>query len=254
MKSLLLAALLLTPAVAVSAEDVRYYDVELIVFENLSERDRSAERWPTDVSLEPPEEYVELDRPFAGPLPAEYDRRYTFKPLSTGAQRLNSEARMLEKSKRYRVLAHLAWRQPGMAREQALPVHIDIPVPAPVATPSRSGSGETADTGQPISADPGDAPRDYRLQGYVRLVLARYLHFEADLAYRAEPRPDVDSLLETNMLFDATAALDPIYHLQQSRRMRSQQLHYLDNPVLGVAVLVTPFEPDSEGSKTPARR
>jgi hypothetical protein len=35
-----------------------------------------------------------------------------------------------------------------------------------------------------------------------------------------------------------------VYHLKQTRRrMRSRELHYLDNPVLGMLVLITPYEP-----------
>lgn len=252
LKPLLLAVLLLLPASAIAEGEVRYYDVELIVFENLTERDRGAESWPTDLSLEAPEVYVELDRPFAGPLPASYNRRYTFKPLAASKLRLKTEARLLEKSKRYRVLTHLAWRQPGMARKQALPVRIDIPVAAPA--PAASASSDPASNQVAVALEAEEAPRNHRLHGFVRLVLARYLHFEADLAYQAEPRPETAALPEGSMLFDATATLDPIFHLRQTRRMRSKQLHYLDNPVLGILVLATPFEPGAGGAKAPPKR
>jgi hypothetical protein len=32
--------------------------------------------------------------------------------------------------------------------------------------------------------------------------------------------------------------------MQQSRRMRSEEVHYLDHPLLGVVVKLTPLEPE----------
>ena len=33
-----------------------------------------------------------------------------------------------------------------------------------------------------------------------------------------------------------------VYSMQQSRRMRSGELHYLDHPVFGLAIKVTPYK------------
>jgi hypothetical protein len=43
------------------------------------------------------------------------------------------------------------------------------------------------------------------------------------------------------------------YHLTESRRMRSKELHYLDHPVLGVLLLVTPYEGKTTTQKPKAR-
>jgi hypothetical protein len=59
------------------------------------------------------------------------------------------------------------------------------------------------------------------LNGTIKVSLAHYLHLTADLAY--------------------TASVDgPTVTMKQSRRMRSNEIHYLDGPVLGIIVLMTP--------------
>lgn len=56
------------------------------------------------------------------------------------------------------------------------------------------------------------------LSGTLTLTLSRYLHIETDLLYRE--------------------GAGRAYPMQQSRRMRSDELHYLDHPVIGMAVEV----------------
>jgi hypothetical protein len=38
------------------------------------------------------------------------------------------------------------------------------------------------------------------------------------------------------------------FELHQSRRMRSKTLHYIDHPLYGVLLLITPYENPDEGS------
>lgn len=62
------------------------------------------------------------------------------------------------------------------------------------------------------------------IDGTVKLHRARYLHLSADLILFPE--------------FD----LSNLFRLYQSRRMRSNELHYFDHPVFGVLSKVTPVE------------
>jgi hypothetical protein len=121
-----------------------------------------------------------------------------------------------------------------------------------------------------------------RLEGTLRLILSRYLHIEADLLYRepldeqavAEAQP-VDSgampfgndaaategtpktppaqQQDLFMIAEQASSIEQqplyrVYRMQQSRRMRSGELHYLDHPVFGLAVRVTPYEPPKPAS------
>lgn len=62
------------------------------------------------------------------------------------------------------------------------------------------------------------------IDGTVRLHRARYLHLNADLILFPE--------------FD----LSNLFRLRQSRRMRSNELHFFDHPVFGILAQVTPVE------------
>ena len=42
--------------------------------------------------------------------------------------------------------------------------------------------------------------------------------------------------------------------MQQKRRMRSQEVHYLDHPLLGVVIVVTPFDPEARAAELEAAR
>jgi hypothetical protein len=83
------------------------------------------------------------------------------------------------------------------------------------------------------------------LDGSVKLVLGRYLHIYTDLIFRKPvivERLDEETqeLTETQTLFDIP--------IQSHRRMRSRELHYIDHPMAGILIEVTPLEGDKEPS------
>ena len=59
---------------------------------------------------------------------------------------------------------------------------------------------------------------------------ACYLHVDADLVHfrRAPVGSEVDATQ---------------FRMQQSRRLRSKEVHYIDHPLFGLIVLITPYEP-----------
>ncbi|MCK5640233.1 MAG: hypothetical protein KAJ19_05530 [Gammaproteobacteria bacterium] len=230
-----------------------------------------------------------------------------FRTLPQELLQLVAEYERLVDSEIYEPLLHVGWRQPGLAREEAIAVHIhdgvnDLPDEAveaePVAevlpegdatevvdmtdtTPSYSMDqyGEIVYESLPaeestladeelIEAKPAELPR---LNGTVKLILARYLHLDVDLGYRLETEteivptavPDISAWLNLNLKNDSLIdfledaetesnfeAMEPIpnkiqyqvFRLQQKRRMRSKELHYLDQPMFGIIALITPYE------------
>lgn len=179
-----------------------WYQVEVIV---LAQRnpDVGDEGWPATVL--PTASGTVLTIP-DGSLPLAQNARIA--PVAPENLRLAGTARRIATNGNYELLLHTGWRQPGLSRDQALPVRI------------RSGlSPDAGGTSQP------------RLDGTVRLSVARVLQFETDLRYRdplAAPHADQTSTPH-------------IYRMAESRRMRSKELHYLDHPMFGVIVLVTPL-------------
>lgn len=173
--------------------------------------------------------------------------------LGSSEQEFRGKAAYMQRSGRYRILFHETWLQPVTSRSEALPIVLD----------------QSGDTGQ--------WPE---LQGSIQLYLSRYLHLETNLwlntsgdyfpgswrmpppplgpsSAAAEPQesaPDIRAEYSGEVAepWDAIATetqetLEPIYPfrhailLQQKRRMRSSEVHYLDHPVLGVVVKLTPL-------------
>ncbi len=152
--------------------------------------------------------------------------------LPTELHQLTAEATHLKVSKEYNVLFHQAWRQPMVFADQSSWVVI-------------SGGERFND--------------QYSLQGSIRYSLRRYLHARTDLALvefapiqskqniqiDPEGTPSTlptDNELSTNTRYQAFRT----FRLQQGRRMRSGELHYIDSPVLGVLIKITPYHNESE--------
>ena len=177
-----------------------------------------------------------------------------FIALPAAQREFNGKAAYMQRSGRYQTLFHQSWAQPVLGKGSALPLILD-----------RSG-----DTGQWS-----------RLQGSVTLHLSRYLHLETNLWLNTSgdylpgewrmPAPPLGppSLIvetlpeETSEGFGeqwvastdadgepelgAEESLGPLYPyrhavlLQQKRRMRSTEVHYIDHPKLGVVIKITPL-------------
>jgi len=143
----------------------------------------------------------------ATPAPAAAD--VTWLPEST--YHLKAERDALSRSQGYRPLAYLAWRQTLVERNQALPLQLP-------------------------AADNRNAAY---VDGTVRVAVERYLHLYLDLQLHL-PAAAVSEQI------DAPDAEMPEIRLTEQRRMRSNEIHYFDNPRFGVIALITPYEPPPE--------
>ncbi|HZP13505.1 MAG TPA: CsiV family protein [Nevskiaceae bacterium] len=116
----------------------------------------------------------------------------------------------LRYSKRYQPLVKLAWIQADPTADRALPLHVHYGLPLAVL---------------PSSADPAaPPPPTYQtVDGTVALRLSRYLFLDADLLYT---QPQSDGALVS-------------YALKEVRKMKRDELHYLDSPKLGIVAKVT---------------
>lgn len=210
-RRLLPALLLLVPAFAVAAEteqETRWYDVEVIIFSQKSQQFRQSEHWPSDIPL--PE--IQNARSL---LPASGARTIAFSTLSGNRLRLGAEAARIKSAPELKLLKHFGWRQPGLEQGEAVSIKV-------------------------LDDDGRNEGEPSRLEGTLKLVLSRYLHIHADLVYR-EPLPENAPM---GMVSTNTEQMPryQLYRLQQSRRMRSTELHYLDHPVLGMIIRVSPYE------------
>ncbi|HEY4731873.1 MAG TPA: CsiV family protein [Gammaproteobacteria bacterium] len=248
----LLLSLLLGMAAnfAIAADDEpRWYEIEIIVFENLNQPSDSSESWPSNPGIPDSANALKLvpadaantdNNPpqakspaiTAPALPETY-------PLVTNKDfKLAKQDTLLSDSGQYRPLLHVAWRQPVLSQETAKAVHIfssmmqaDGPASSneTLALPPQDGTSiqQNADSTAPLNV----------IDGTIKIALGKYLHMDMDLLYRtkAAARDEVD-------IFGFRKEEDSpsVFRMQQSRRVRSGEVHYFDHPAFGVIAIMTP--------------
>lgn len=229
MRVCLLAVCLLVSANTPAQE--QWYQVEIIVFEQTDDAALDAESWDPNPGYPPIERSIPLTKP--GESPIEEPGLYAFLILDRATHKLQKAWRRIRKARSLRPLLHLAWNQPGISKRGSQWTHIYVP-PAelkdPGATasllqpPTTSGSLQRPLTSGAFQESIVAAPLPV-LDGILRVYRSRYLHVDVDLLYH---RSEVDTP----------------FRFQTSRRMRSGELHYLDHPLFGLLILVTPLEHD----------
>jgi len=173
----ILTFLLFSFSLIVSAEEeIRYYDVEVVLYENLDNIARQSENWPSSIELVLPETLIEIGQPYPGPIPKEYQPRLTFKPLAKKDLQLQEQATTIDKSKSRRILLHTGWRQPGMPRGKAMSVYFKRAIPgvSPISV-------DTEASGDPMTMSRLAQPQAGELEGMIKVILSRYLHVETDI-------------------------------------------------------------------------
>lgn len=234
---LALACFAATPGMA----DISNYKVEVLVFNYLPSDTLNDELWPVINEVPPRANTRNLAYNKAG-QPINF-----FTRLPKSELELSQKQASLRRSRDYRVLFHEAWVQPIGEKKGKDTIHIT--------------GGDILDNGL------------YELEGYIAIDKARYLHFRSDLFHSrqltaaeaqrlnpvipAEPgqaennSPDTDDTSpasnqpSTNGNRYLTRSDVPDFltvEMKTGRRMRSKELHYLDHPLMGALVLITPTD------------
>ncbi len=241
MKRHLLVLTLILFSLSSQAADIRYYDVEVIIFQYLQANGYHSEHWPQQIDRKMPKDLIEIGGKWPGGKPEKYDPALSFTPLPESKWRLTAEAEKIDHSTSRRLLAHLAWVQPGLPQNQAISVHFNLPV---MATPEINGS-ETDVTMQNEPEKPAtESPAEIgTLDALIRVSLARYLRVKTDLLLTLDPLPAEKNGTISDPKRENEAETTPApryFRVQQVRRhIRSTELHYLDHPVLGMLIMFT---------------
>lgn len=238
---------------------LKQYDVEIILFKNLKVPKGSEKTLPSQAP--------QLDEIFislANQNDIDAAAELGFKIPEENEIRLLDIVNKIKASSRYKLLTHIAWRQPGLHKNNAIAVQIrtgDIfgndfsSIDNPV-TPLLIDEEIDINTLPKINLTrSGEAPEKpklvwYELEGKITITLARYLHAHVDLVLRIPNKNTIEfnDTIETGTAIDSpeefsffSATLNN-YALKERRRMRSRKLHYLDHPELGMLILITPYE------------
>jgi hypothetical protein len=196
----------------------RLYQVELIIFAR--HQAGSQEHWPNDIKLAYPENLLRLKN--------DGNASEEFSLLAANERVLNPHAATVSKGG-YSLLYHQAWRQMIYGRK----THIAI------------SGGKTFNGHQ-------------ELEGSISLSVGQYLRIQSNL-WLTQFVP-VNTQLSTNLtqtwpelptipgtLNDESEKsqdylIKRIVKLNQERSMRSNEIHYIDHPLLGIIVKIVPVE------------
>lgn len=157
---LAMAFLSVGPAVAQQAAPtpagLQSYDVELLIFRNLSGKE-TPEGWGVEATGKDPGLAIPDEESGAIEAPAPTAPTASFPSLPASKMKLTAIEETMRRSRAYQPLAHIGWTQPGYARNAAKYLSVSSLVPA--------ASG---------------------LQGQIALSRGRYLHLTLDLVYDAQ--------------------------------------------------------------------
>jgi len=130
-----------------------------------------------------------------------------FASVSRGNWRLTGSKLALKRAEETLTpVIHTAWQQPVYSRKSARSFY--------------------------LKSDREIAPGTPLVEGMVKVSVSRYLHIDLDLLMRGTSA-DSGSLPGGFRTF----------RFNEHRRMRSKELHYIDHPLMGMLVLITPHEP-----------
>jgi hypothetical protein len=131
-----------------------------------------------------------------------------FTELATGFYTLENISYALEHSGRHSVLFHRAWRQLAYDRAQtaAYPIH------------SFSDKGRNS------------------IEGVIKLIRERFLHLDVNLQLMSATQG-------SKVLYPDAPGNEPAFELSETRRIKSNVLHYFDHPRFGMIAKVTPYIP-----------
>lgn len=137
---------------------------------------------------------------------------------------LDDNARRIAGSRNYRLLRHFAWRQPGLAAADAQAIRVNVGEAFDLYLPDDI---EPYEEFIPASAaarpDRERAVRSTTVAGTLKVRLGRFLHMEALLVFTDQEE-------------------GRSYRLAESRKMRSTELHFIDNPRFGILTRILPIE------------
>ncbi|MDH5393936.1 MAG: peptidoglycan binding protein CsiV [Gammaproteobacteria bacterium] len=228
---------------ALDYTDLNAYEIEVIIFKFNDTQAAGSEIWPDLVTTEAVENSIELHNNYSMTLTPGLDNMaYYYSKIPVEKFRLSKEAEQLNKSDEYEILYHSAWIQPGLDKEKAEFIHIKSQqadsVISAVDSLSAGDNPVLAEMQSFLNPGKDTAAENTRLDGVVKVELGRYLHIYFDLKYQRDLAAN-QSVLNTKSLNNYKDI--KYYPIQNHRRMRSKEVHFIDHPLIGILVLATPF-------------
>ncbi|MDF9388034.1 hypothetical protein EXZ60_04060 [Vibrio sp. 1151_11] len=232
----------------------RQFDIEVIIFKRAIDAEKVSESWPNSL----PEINIQRAGSFSD---LNYRQEKGVKMLPFSDYQLNDQAQKLKNHAGFEVLLHTAWRQGDQGRASAPIFHIQAGKDYS-AKFNTDGSEKVAVLEEsPVNGvlEQSIASPLYELDGKLQIYVQHYLYAEATLDLKAPSVREI--MLQSKPLeLDITPeeqnaevqlgnleAISPTvekeeflksYRMDQKRRMRSNETHYLDHPLMGMIIQI----------------
>jgi hypothetical protein len=244
---LLIALILLCMSGLSQAQDLRWYDVEVVAFAHARGEYLNTETWPET-----------WPQPETGAAINFDTRKHSLFAKKRPQGALSGVAKRIDKSSRYRMLTYQAWRQAGLPEHKAKAVHIQSDDSVKSLVPQ--GADEYGNAISELIQVP-------QLEGSITISLGRFLHIHTDLLYTAalediqilpELAPEKKQSLEESpaaiqehVVIETSQRLAPMdseqnrlqgFYLKTQRKTRSKETQFIDHPMFGLIVRITPVK------------
>ena len=230
----------------------RQFDIEVIIFKRAVDAEKVNESWPNaqpKISLERVGSFQDT----------QYRASKGVKMLPYSEYKLTPQKDKLKQHAGFEVLMHTAWRQGDQGKSSAPVFHIQAGKDfSKQFNADGSEKGAVTASADGFQEETIDKPL-YELDGKLQIYVQHYLYAETTLDLKApsvrevklqEQQIELDSPVsgaESNVQVGNLTEISPTveveeflksYRMEQKRRMRSTETHYLDHPLLGMVIQV----------------
>ena len=240
----------------------RQFDIEVVVFKRAVNPEQTAESWPNNQPA--------IDLSATGTFAdSSFRARKGVQILPYSSYKLNSEVSKLKRHAGFEVLLHTAWRQGDKGRLSAPIFHIQAGQDY-----SRRFNVDGSKKEQNLSTEVIEGVTEtsipkalYELDGKLQIYVEHYLYADVEMDLKSpslrkivlqdpiaieSPNQEenkgnsiVDSqgVVEAGLMEKVTPTVErqeflKNYRIDQKRRMRSSETHFLDHPLMGVLIQV----------------
>jgi len=208
--SIIAITLLLFSGYSASTEakkEAPWYNIEMIIFAQSLGSSATSEIWPSNPGMPDTAAAIDMDTLVL----ATSDAPTKTVAIPKNEHILTSEFRQISKrSNALQPLVHAAWRQPVTSKKSTIPLSVST----------------ITDT--------------LHLTGTIKVSVQRYLHVNLDLLLSDQ---NLTLMLPDELSSQPSYTRTPgQYRFIAHRKMRSEELHYIDHPKLGVIVKATKFK------------
>lgn len=239
-----------------------WIQVEVIVLRQLDTSSAGNERWPDDPQLSYPQPLRFLEDPQAtgsnsnppviegtvsGPAP--------FRLLDANDRLLGDAAARISHSAGYRLLQYLAWRQPA---PEGVATHLLVTGGATQAEHHELEGSMTISGSATVQASVRLWLNDFDTTGVADGSGRAGIALPDVPTPPALPAPfaeSTDDLLPSPPVEDAPLRVEPVraarsVPLSATRELEWGKLNYIDHPLFGVLIMMTPFNPEAASEPT----